>query len=115
MDTTSGSQHTHRELQPSLAATLWLQIIDLHLCYYMLMYNIESDISPIRVAHSEDDQICHHRLTCTATLPHLSSGKLVCCMYAMHSLHNTYMDNSSSYIITTFGAVTLHVYTTVNS
>ena len=32
MDTTSGSQHPHRELQPSLASTMWLQVLDLHVC-----------------------------------------------------------------------------------
>ena len=56
MDTTSGSQHTHHELQHSLVATMWLQVLYLYVCYYILMYNIESDISPIRLPQSENNQ-----------------------------------------------------------
>ena len=110
MDTTSGSQHSHRELQPSLVATMCLQVLYLYVCYYILMYNIESDISPIRLPQSENNQALlppPHRNT-TASAPVIEQAGM------LHYLHNTYKDNSLSCIIATFWSCDT-VYTTMNS
>ena len=100
MDTTSSSQNAHRELQPSLVAPRWLQVLDLYVCYYMLIYNIESgDISPIRMPDSKND----HDLPlppCHNDAPVMAQAGML--HVRMHYLHNSCMDNSLSCIITTY-------------
>ena len=110
MDTTSGSQDSHRELQPSLVATMWLQVLELYVCYYMLMYNIESDISQIHMPNSKNDH--DPPLPPHSNTPVIGQAGIL--HVHMHYLHNTYMDNSLSCIITACRSCDT-VYTTVNS